>query len=74
MAEREPAWTITTQVETFDVGPTGTFVQGIRVGFRTVTGAIGSVFLPSDQYTVERVRSLVAARAAAMDATAALTG
>jgi hypothetical protein len=74
MPEREPAWTITTQVETFDVGPTGTFVQGVKVGFRTTSGALGSVFVPSDQYTVERVRALVSARAAAMETVAGLTG
>ena len=73
-ANGEPAWTITTQVETVDLGPAGNFLQGVKVGFRTRRGFIGSVFLPADAYTVERVRAAVAERAAAMDAAGELTG
>ncbi len=74
MAERPPAWTIITQVETTDLGPNGTFIQGVKVGFRTASGAIGSVFIPTDAYTVEKVRTEVSARAATLDQVAGLTG
>ena len=37
-------------------------------------GAIGAVFVPSDAYTVERVRAAIAERAAAMTAIGELTG
>jgi hypothetical protein len=72
--EKAPAWEVTGQVETVDLGPTGVFVQGVKVTFRTATGAVGNVFIPSDQYTVERVRAAVAAKATTMDEAGALRG
>lgn len=69
-----PAWTVTGQVETTDQGPDGTYVPGVRISFRTATGANGSVFLPHAQYTVAAVRSAIAARAAVLDEVAGLTG
>lgn len=70
----EPAWTITAQVQSTDMGPANAYVDGVRVTFQTAAGAIGSLFIPNTEYTVERVRSLVAARAAVMDQVAGLTG
>jgi len=74
MSTTPPAWEITSQVETVDLGPAGTFVSGVTVGFRTAAGHQGVVFVPTDQYTVERVRAAVSARAAAMDEVGALKG
>lgn len=69
-----PAWEIIGQREDFRPGPTGAFVPGIVVTFRTATGATGSVFVSHAEYSVERVRQAVATRAAAMDDVAALHG
>ena len=72
--ETAPAWTVISQQETLDLGPNGSFIQGVKVGFRTASGALGTVFIPSDTYTVERVRAAVTERAAAMESVAGLTG
>lgn len=67
-APQAPLYEITSQAETFDRGPSGSFVQGVQVAFRTRSGATGSVFVPYAEYTVERARAMVGERAAAMDA------
>lgn len=67
-----PRYTVTQQAEVTDIGPTGAYVSGVRVTFRTATGSIGSVFLPSDQYTVDGVRQAVDERCATMEAVSAL--
>jgi hypothetical protein len=72
--DKPPAWEVTGQVETVDLGPTGTFVQGVKVTFRTAAGSVGNVFIPSDQYTVERVRAAVSQKAATMDEAGSLRG
>lgn len=69
-----PSWEVTGQQETMDQGPGGSYVQGTKVTFRTASGAVGSVFVPQDQYTVDQVRRLVAERAATMDAVHGLRG
>jgi len=74
MADSTPAWEISGQQETVELGPAGTFVPGVKVSFRTATGDIGSVFLPHDQYTVERARAAVAERAATFSAVRGLKG
>jgi hypothetical protein len=75
MPEQEtPAWVITAQREDFAPGPSGAFVAGTVVSFRTREGAMGSVFVPADQYTVSRVRDLVAEKAATMSDVHGLQG
>lgn len=69
-----PAWVITAQMETTDVGPQGTYVSGVKVTFRTAAGVMGSVFVPQADYTVDRIRALINERAAVMDNVAGLTG
>lgn len=69
-----PAWTITQQQETTDLGPAGTYVTGIKVTFRTATGQVGSVFVASSDYTVPNVSAAVSARAAIVDAVQGLQG
>lgn len=74
MAASTPTWQVTGQQETVDQGPAGTFVAGVRVSFRTASGATGSVFVPTSDYTAERVRQLVAERAATVETVAGLAG
>lgn len=67
-------WTVTGQQETMDLSPQGTYVNGVKVSFRTASGAIGSVFVPMDAFTPELVRQKVAAAAATVEHVAGLTG
>lgn len=69
-----PAWVITGQLETADIGPQGTYVPGVRVSFRCANGQAGSVFVAQSDYTAENVRQAVADKAATMAAVAGLTG
>lgn len=69
-----PAWTVTQQQETTDVGPAGGYVAGVRVTFRTAGNVVGSVFVPEADYTPDRVKAAIAAKAAAMAAVGALEG
>ena len=69
-----PAWVVTQQTETSDIGPDGTYVAGVKVTFRTALGVVGSVFVPHRDYTVDTVARLVGERAASMDAVAGLAG
>lgn len=65
-------WTVTGQVETIDLGPAGAYVQGVKVTFRTAAGAIASVFVPDTLLTETHVAELIDAKAATLDAIAAL--
>ena len=74
MDDSTPAWVITNQAETSDLGPEGTYVAGVKVTFRTRAGVIGSVFLPHTRYNVDEVRAAVSAKAAIADAIANMAG
>lgn len=67
-----PRYVVTQQAEVTDIGPTGAYVSGVRVTFRTASGSIGSVFIPGDQYTVDNVRKAVDERCATMESVAGL--
>lgn len=67
-------WSVTGTAETTDVDATGKFVKGILVSFHTTGGHDGSVFLPVDQATPDRVRAVIEARVAQLDDITALTG
>jgi hypothetical protein len=69
-----PAWTVTNQMETSDLGPAGTFVSGVKVSFRTASGATGSVFVPQADYNVDKVKALIDAKAATAEGIAGLQG
>lgn len=69
-----PAWVITQQQPTSDLGPGGSYVSGVKVTYRTAAGVVGSVFVAESDFTPDNVRAAVAARAAASDAVAGLTG
>lgn len=62
-----PLYQVTSQQEDYDRNGAGTFVQGVRVSFRTRAGANGSVFIPYADYTPAKARQLIQARAADMD-------
>lgn len=67
-----PSFAITGQIETVDLGPAGAYVQGVKVTFRTASGAIASVFVPDAQLTATHVRELIEAKAATLEAIAGL--
>lgn len=67
-------YTVTGQAETTDLGPTGVYVPGVRVSFRTEGGANGSVFVPQSDFTVEAVRRAIGERAAVIEQVNGLTG
>jgi len=69
-----PLYEITSQVETYDRAPSGSFTNGVQVSFRTRSGAQGSVFVPYTDYTIAAVRQRVTERATAMEAVQNLTG
>lgn len=72
--ELAPAWVITNQAETSDLGPDGTYVAGVKVTFRTRANVIGSVFIPHTDYTVDTVRAKVQAKADIADMIAGMQG
>lgn len=73
MAENGPSWEVTAQREEMQQGPSGAFEPGMVVTFRTESGATGSVWLRMADYTVEKARATIAARAAVMESVAGLT-
>lgn len=74
MPDTTPAWAIVAQREDMQLGPSGGFVPGMVVTFRTRAGVTSSVFVPSTDYTVDKVRAAIDAQAATIDAVHALTG
>ena len=69
-----PAWTVTQQIETTDVGPAGGYVAGVRVTFRTAENVTGSVFIPEPDYTPDRVKAAIERKAAILSTVAGLEG
>lgn len=66
-------WQVTGQAaDQFTFDGAGNPVSGYRVSFITGAGQKGSVFVPEEHYTPDKVRTLIAAQAARMDAVAAL--
>lgn len=68
------SWNVTGQREDFRADENGDYGNGIVVSFMTNKGNRGSVFVPMKDYQPQRVRELVAAKAAQMDAVSDLTG
>jgi hypothetical protein len=68
-----PSWSVTGQQETSDIGPQGTYVPGVRVTFQLENGTVGQVFLAQADYSVEKARAAIAAKAATMAAVSSLT-
>lgn len=75
MSPEGARWEVTAQREDWQVDPTtGQAAQGMAVTFRTATGQVGSVFVAAADYTPDKVRRMIAARAEALDAVAGLKG
>lgn len=70
----DPAWTVTSQREDWQVGPDGQASHGMTVTFQVTGGGVGSVFVPAADYTTEKVRALVDAKARTVIAVQALKG
>lgn len=68
-----PTWHVTGQQETSDIGPQGTYVPGVRVTFQLENGTVGQVFLAQADYSVEKARQAIAAKASTLAAVHALT-
>ncbi len=73
-APNPPRWTVVSQTETVDQDAGGAFVPGVRVTVRTAAGDQASVFVPLTDYRPERVRELIEARVATLEAVRGLTG
>lgn len=74
-SDAPPAWTVIEQREDIQPGPTGAVRNGVVVTFRTDAGAIGSVFVPEDEYKdPAHVKELLQARADTMRAVSQLQG
>lgn len=71
---KEPTWSVTGQVEDFGPDDSGSYVAGVKVSFRTASGATGSVFIPASQYSVDRARAVISAKAAEAEAIQNLSG
>lgn len=69
-----PLWEVTSQQETVDLAANGSYVNGVRISFRTRSGALGSVFVPSADYQPDRVRALLDGRAGDMETVHNMTG
>jgi hypothetical protein len=69
-----PLWSVTSQREDWQVKANGQAGPGMVVTFTTRSGAVGSVFIPTEEYTLDRVRALVDEKARAVEAVAGLTG
>lgn len=67
-------WQLEGQQETSEVSPANQIVQGYRIQFVTQYGAHGSVFLPREAYTADRVRQAIVAQATTMDTVHTLSG
>jgi hypothetical protein len=68
-------YTVTSQSpDTYDFTTPGNPVLGVQVYFTTGEGNRGSVFVPQARYTINNIKTLVAAAARDMDAVGAITG
>lgn len=67
------SYTVTAQQQTMQPGLNGQFVRGIEVFFQTNRGVSGSVFVPSQLYSVDTVRRAIQARVAELHAVQSLT-
>jgi hypothetical protein len=72
--EQGPLYEVTGQTEDFGANSSGQYVQGTRVSFRTRSGATSSVFVPGNEFSVQRVQEAISGQAQAMEQVAHLRG
>lgn len=53
-------WKVTSQQETYGVGPDGQATEGVKVFFTSDQGVSGSVFVPRKSYNPDNVRAAIA--------------
>lgn len=70
----DAAWVVTNQREDWQLDAQNQGAHGMVVTFETASGAIGSVFVPKAEYSLEKVRQLVAEKAATMNQVSELRG
>lgn len=73
-AETGSGWRVTDQMEVNQPNAQGRFVPGVKVGFITANGVMGSVFLENAVYSPENVKKAIAAKAAVLDSVSNLKG
>lgn len=71
---KAPTWQVVGQAEDFGANSSGQYVPGVRVSFRTASGATGSVFIPAAEYSLDRAREVISQQATAMEAVSQLQG
>jgi hypothetical protein len=69
-----PAWKVTGQLPISGTDEHGKSGMGVDVSFETAAGHRGHVFVLDGDYRADRVRQLLAAKAAEADAIGGLTG
>lgn len=74
MAEKMGNWTVTTQQEASRPDATGRYVEGIVIGFQTMNGLTGTIFVPHNQYNPDNVKDLINRKVEAMQAIQGLKG
>lgn len=74
MDDTQSAWSVTGQRQELAPGPSGEYVMGMTVSFRTAGGTTGSVFDPLATYSVDHVRELIEARLVHIAAVEGLKG
>jgi hypothetical protein len=67
-------WNVTTQFETTQADQSGRYVSGVQVGFQTVSGLQGSVFIPESQYNPDYVKQTIDTKVAQMEQVQKLKG
>lgn len=74
-SSQQPGWRVVQQIETIGQRADGQYVPGVRVSFEvTPSGSQASVFVPTAEYTPERVAQLVTERARQLVGVSGLSG
>jgi len=73
-AQNSSGWKVTNQTPATALGADAKAQTGMRVYFQTGKGVSADIFVPWAEYNPERVRELVAARVATIDAVHSLSG
>lgn len=67
-------WEVLGQTETVDRNAQGKLVPGYRVDFSTPSNIVGSIFVPKVDYSAAKVRQLLVAHIAELEAVSGSTG
>lgn len=70
----QTSWVVISQTPGLGKLPSGMFGQGINIVFTLENGTSGSVFVPNEDYTPEKVRQAIHDRASIMHSVSNLSG